>query len=115
VLAHDVSDFSKIWQAMGRSRTMGDTRFTIFTAAVREGRSTGLREIQKHALTRTLYVRNCDAKVAGNLSSIYQTLISLHNLSASSFYFCDEIVGGGHSGLAAWRGGPTGSARCPHA
>ena len=25
VLAHDVDDFSKIWQAMGRSRTMNDT------------------------------------------------------------------------------------------
>ena len=27
VLAHDVDDFSKVWQAMGRSRTMNDTRF----------------------------------------------------------------------------------------
>jgi hypothetical protein len=25
VLAHDVDDFSKIWQAMGRSRTMNQT------------------------------------------------------------------------------------------
>lgn len=25
VLAHDVDDFSKIWQAMGRSRTMNET------------------------------------------------------------------------------------------
>ena len=28
VLAHDVDDFSRIWQAMGRSRTMNTTRFT---------------------------------------------------------------------------------------
>ena len=34
VLAHDVTDFSKIWQAMGRSRTMNGTRFTIFTSLI---------------------------------------------------------------------------------
>ena len=33
------------------------------------------------ALTRRLYVRNCDCKMAGNLSSAYQTLIALLNLS----------------------------------
>ena len=43
-------------------------------------------------MTRQLYVRNCDCKMAGNLSSIYQTLISLLNLSNQSFYYCDEIV-----------------------
>ena len=37
VLAHDVDDFSRIWQAMGRSRTMNDTAFTIYKAAVRVG------------------------------------------------------------------------------
>ena len=37
VLAHDVDDFSKIWQAMGRSRTMNGTRFLIFTSAVAGG------------------------------------------------------------------------------
>ena len=30
--------------------------------------------------------------MAGNLSSIYQTLVSLVNLSQESFYYCDEIV-----------------------
>ena len=30
VLAHDVDDFSKIWQAMGRSRTMNETLFSIY-------------------------------------------------------------------------------------
>lgn len=29
VLAHDVDDFSKIWQAMGRSRTMNDTGMSL--------------------------------------------------------------------------------------
>merc|ERR1711871_1684735 len=38
------------------------------------------------------YVRNCDSKMIGNLSSIYQTLISLFNLSQDSFYYCNEIV-----------------------
>ena len=32
VLAHDVDDFSRIWQALGRSRTMNDTTFTIYLA-----------------------------------------------------------------------------------
>ena len=30
VLAHDVDDFSRIWQAMCRSRTMNDTRFSAY-------------------------------------------------------------------------------------
>jgi hypothetical protein len=30
VVAHDVNDFSKIWQAMGRSRTMNQTRFIVY-------------------------------------------------------------------------------------
>ena len=30
ILAHDVDDFSSIWQAMGRSRTMNDTKFIIY-------------------------------------------------------------------------------------
>ena len=87
VLAHDVDDFSKIWQAMGRSRTMNGTRFTIFTSQIASsadgvgGSGTGFADIKAHPLTRKLYVRNCDSKVAGNLSSAYQTLISLFNLS----------------------------------
>ena len=97
VLAHDVADFSKIWQAMGRSRTMNATRFTIFTSRIEEGNSaggggSGLCDIKSHPLTRVLYVQNCDSKMAGNLSSIYQTLVSLYNLSQDKFYYCDEIV-----------------------
>lgn len=30
VVAHDVDDFSKIWQACGRSRTMNDTKFVVY-------------------------------------------------------------------------------------
>eukprot|EP00961_Rhodomonas_salina_P204913 2766073-Rhodomonas_salina.1 len=92
VLAHDVDDFSKIWQAMGRSRTMNDTRFSIYKSGVGEDHAGGVQDIKAQALTRQLYVRNCDQKMAGNLSSIYQTLISLFNLSKESFYYCDDIV-----------------------
>ena len=108
VLAHDVDDFSKIWQAMGRSRTMNATRFAIYKSNIPEeiqgeeeedkmeedgeNSEKGLCDIKKHPLTRQLYVRNCDRKVAGNLSSIYQTLISLFNLSQKKFYYCNEIV-----------------------
>lgn len=38
-------------------------------------------DIKLHPLTRQLYVRNCNRKIAGNLSSIYQTLIALYNIS----------------------------------
>jgi hypothetical protein len=96
VIAHDVDDFSKIWQAMGRSRTMNDTRFSIYKSGIPAellapaGR--GAIDIKKQELTRQLYVLNCDSKMAGNLSSIYQTLISLLNLSQQRFYHCDDIV-----------------------
>lgn len=102
VLAHDVDDFSKIWQAMGRSRTMNATKFTIYKAPIAsagggaveapEAQPGVLRDIKELPLTRQLYVQNCDQKMAGNLSSIYQTLISLLNLSSQSFYFMDDIV-----------------------
>jgi len=92
VLAHDVDDFSKIWQAMGRSRTMNETAFTIYKSGVPAGESRGVRDIKKLPLTRQLYMSNCDRKMAGNLSSIYQSLISLYNLSQDKFYYCDEII-----------------------
>ena len=93
VLAHDVDDFSKIWQAMGRSRTMNETRFAIYKSGLSDEADDGaVRDIKKHPLTRELYVHNCDCKMAGNLSSIYQTLISLVNLANEKFYYCDEIV-----------------------
>lgn len=95
VLAHDVDDFSKIWQAMGRSRTMNDTFFSIFKSGIHKDESTvleGRQDIKLHPLTRQLYVHNCDSKMAGNISSIYLTLIALLNLSQKSFYYRDEIV-----------------------
>jgi hypothetical protein len=91
VLAHDVSDFSKIWQGMGRSRTMNDTVFTIYKNGI-GNEYEGIRDIKTFSLTRQLYVTNCDCKMAGNLSSIYQTLVSLCNFSNEKFYYCDEIV-----------------------
>lgn len=95
VLAHDVNDFSKIWQAMGRSRTMNETVFSIYKSGVNadlieEGVSA--YDIKKQELTRRLYIHNCDCKMAGNISSIYLTLVALYNLSQGSFYYCDKIV-----------------------
>jgi len=116
VLAHDVDDFSKIWQAMGRSRTMNETRFSIYKKDIPEEEMEAIEasralvrvpsdemeahhrvgeplwDIKKHPLTRRLYVKNCDRKIIGNLSSIYQTLVSLFNLSKSRFYHENEIV-----------------------
>jgi len=93
VLAHDVDDFSKIWQAMGRSRTMNDTQFAIYKSGVApEAERGSMRDIKSHALTRQLYVQNCDRKHAGNLSSIYQTILALFNMARQTFYYTDEIV-----------------------
>ena len=96
VLAHDVDDFSKIWQAMGRSRTMNQTCFSIYKSAIPAemlpAEGVGVQDIRTQALTRQLYVSNCDRRMMGNLSSIYQTLIALLNLAKKSFYFEDDIV-----------------------
>ena len=95
-MAHDVEDFSKIWQAMGRSRTMNDTTFSIYKSSISDEVDADYEsepiDIKKHPLTKLLYTRNCDFKMAGNLSSIYQTLIAMYNLSKNSFYYSDEIV-----------------------
>lgn len=90
VIAHDVSDFSKIWQAMGRSRTMNTTSFSIYKKDIPAhmiAAGNGACEMKNHPLTQLLYTRNCDCKMAGNLSSIYQTLIALYNLSEECFYY----------------------------
>lgn len=95
VLAHDLDDFSKIWQAMGRSRSLNETHFSIYKSDIPEGMvEDGFRprDMKNQALTRQLYVRNCDRKIAGNISSIYLTLIALLNLSSGLFYSRDEIV-----------------------
>ena len=88
VLVHDVNNFSHMWQAMGRSRTMNETRFTLYKNGVKCDKG----DIAKLEHTRELYVANCDSKVTGNLSSIYQTLISLFNLAKDTFSYTDEIV-----------------------
>ena len=98
VLAHDMDDFSKIWQAMGRSRTMNQTRFAIYKTGIKtEGDGSELvtpggGDIKKQGFTRHLYEHNCDCKMAGNLSSVYQTLIALLNMSQEQFYYTDDIV-----------------------
>lgn len=95
VLAHDVDDFSKIWQAMGRSRTMNHTVFSIYKSSIPSGminESEGMQDVKTQKLTKHLYVHNCDCKMAGNISSIYLTIVALFNLSQGSFYYCDEIV-----------------------
>lgn len=93
VIAHDVEDFSKIWQAMGRSRTMNETTFSIYKNNIPADlvdENSGLGDIKAQALTKVLYTRNCDCKMAGNLSSIFQTLIALYNLSQKSFYYSGQ-------------------------
>ena len=94
VLAHDVDDFSKIWQAMGRSRTMNQTVFAIYKSGVMGAieANQSVSDIKKLPLTRRFYISNCDRRMAGNLSSIYQILISLYNLTQDKFYYSDEIV-----------------------
>lgn len=95
VIAHDVEDFSKIWQAMGRSRTMNETTFSIYKNRIPPGlvdENRGLGDMKKQPLTKLLYTHNCDSKMAGNLSSIYQTLIALNNLSQQSFYYSGKSL-----------------------
>jgi hypothetical protein len=92
VLAHDVDDFSRIWQALGRSRTMNDTCFTIYLAGYSMEYGREAADVCAWRLTRDLYIKNCDMRTAGNLSSIYQTLIAVTNLANQRFYHEDDIV-----------------------
>ena len=95
VIAHDVDDFSKMWQAMGRSRTMNDTEFSIYKSDIPVSlqHNDGVaRDIKTLELSRLLYVANCDRKMAGNISSIYLTIIALFNLAQRSFFYNDKIV-----------------------
>jgi hypothetical protein len=95
VLAHDVDDFSKIWQAMGRSRTMNETMFSIYKSGIEDRANCGevcAHDIKSQELTRELYVRNCDSKMAGNISSLFLTIVALQNLQKGSFYYKDTIV-----------------------
>jgi len=95
VIAHDVSDFSRIWQAMGRSRTMNDTVFAVYKSGVPDGmvnEGVGALDIKGQELTRRLYERNCDSKMSGNISSNFLLLVALFNLSQRTFYYEDGIV-----------------------
>lgn len=88
------TDFSIIWQAMGRSRTMNSTEFCIYRSGISglEGADAPIGDIKSNQLTRQMYVTNCDRRIAGNISSIYLTTIALFNLLNDSFYYCDTIV-----------------------
>ena len=95
VIAHDVADFSRIWQAMGRSRTMNETVFAVYKCAIPDGsvnEGAGAVDIKGQRLTKLLYERNCDSKMSGNISSNFLLLIALFNLSMRSFYYEDSIV-----------------------
>jgi hypothetical protein len=71
---------------------MNETLFSIYKTGITDRTVSEAHDIKKQELTRRLYVRNCDCKMAGNISSIYLTLVALYNLSQESFYYCDEIV-----------------------
>ena len=95
VIAHDVDDFSRIWQAMGRSRTMNDTIFAVYKSGIKEGtvnEGVGADDIKGQLLTRLLYEKNCDSRMSGNISSNDLLLIALFNLAVGSFYYTDQIV-----------------------
>ena len=62
VLAHDVDDFSRIWQALGRSRTMNDTCFTIYLAGYSMEYGREATDVCNWRLTRDLYIKNCDMR-----------------------------------------------------
>jgi hypothetical protein len=74
---------------------MSETNFTIYKSGISDEFTKGpvnATDVKKQELTRQLYISNCDRKMAGNISSMYFTLIALYNLSHQTFYFCDEIV-----------------------
>ena len=88
-----ISSFSHLVQ--GRSRTMNETTFSIYKSNIPAGmiaESSGPGDIKKQPLTTLLYTKNCDCKMAGNLSSIYQTLVALFNLSQDSFYYSGQLL-----------------------
>lgn len=71
------------------------TVFSIYKSGIDGGTEDPTRpahDIKGQQLTRDLYIRNCDSKMAGNISSIFLTLVALHNISHGSFYYRDTIV-----------------------
>ena len=72
---------------------MNETTFSIYKNKIPPGlveEDCGLGDIKEQHLTKVLYTRNCDCKMAGTLSSIYQTLIALYNLGQQSFYYSGQ-------------------------
>lgn len=70
---------------MGRSRTMNSTKFIVYKNKLETYKkkergdknyemqieSEAEHNIQECEITKLLYVKNCDKKVVGNMSSIY--------------------------------------------
>lgn len=74
---------------------MNETTFSVYKSDIPQEMTEltpGAFDVKRQALTRQLYVQNCDQRMAGNISSMYLTLVALFNLSQRSFYYCDEIV-----------------------
>ena len=71
---------------------MNDTCFTIYLAGYSMEYGREATDVCSWRLTRDLYIKNCDMRTAGNLSSIYQTLIAVTNLANQRFYHEDDIV-----------------------
>ena len=69
--------------------------FSIYKSGIRGGSTeedSPAHDIRGQELTRELYIRNCDSKMAGNISSIFLTLVALFNISQDAFYYRDTIV-----------------------
>lgn len=69
--------------------------FSIYKSGICDGTTDSdspAHDIRGQELTRELYIRNCDSKMAGNISSIFLTLVALFNISQDAFYYRDTIV-----------------------
>ena len=83
---------------MGRSRTMNDTRFIVYKNNLKDLNDLGeyndlsLKNMQDCAITKSLYIKNCDKKITGNMSSIYQTIVSIYNLANRKIYYNNDLV-----------------------
>jgi len=72
---------------------MNQTKFIVYMYNYKNTMEIeGYTNMRQCATSKALYIKNCDTKVTGNLSSAYQTLISLHNLSMGKFYYDNELV-----------------------
>jgi menaquinone-dependent protoporphyrinogen IX oxidase len=73
---------------------MNSTEFCIYRSGISgmEGADAPTGDIKTNPLTRQLYVTNCDRRIAGNISSVYLTLVAAYNLASDAFYYRDPIV-----------------------